>query len=106
EADVVAVEGDVDAPDGHLGALDALERLGQAPGQWHAARLQPDQAHTLEAVVALHDLVGDAGDRPPQVLAVHDPGAGNKNAPVRGRCGSFALSQAVPLSVPVSPDRR
>ena len=94
QADVVPVEGHVQAAYGYVDALDAPERLGQPPGEGHAPRLQPDEDDPVEAVVVLDDLVGDAGDGPADVLGVHDPGPGNENAPVRGRCGSFALGQA------------
>src|SRR5947207_617931 len=69
--------------------------------------LEADEDDAFQTVVVLDDLVGDAGDGPAQLLCVHDPGPGNENAPVRGRCSSFALGQAGPLSsVPASRDRR
>ena len=65
--------------------LDLLERVGEAPGERDAAGLQTDEHDVVEAVVALDDLVGHAPDGPLDVVGVHDPAAGNKNAPVRGR---------------------
>ena len=39
-----------------------------ALGQRHAAGLQADEDDAVEAVVALDDLVGDAGDGPAHVV--------------------------------------
>ena len=60
QADVVAVEGDVEAADRHLEPLDLLERRrpGCGPGARHRSAGRP--APRLEAVVALEDLVGHA----------------------------------------------
>ena len=41
--------------------------------------------------------VADARDGTTQVVGVHDLGPGNKNAPVRGRCSSFAFGHALRL---------
>ena len=43
DADVVAVEGDVEAADRHVGALDLAQHLGQPLRQRHAAGLQADR---------------------------------------------------------------
>jgi hypothetical protein len=56
-------------------------------------------------MVALDDFVGDAGDGTPQVVSIHHLSPGRKNAPMRGRCGSFSLGQANSYSVPASQDQ-
>ena len=95
-------------PDRHVDALDPRQGLGQAAGQRDAAGLQADEDDAVEAVVALDDLVGDAGDGPAQVLGVHHLGPGSENAPVRGRRSAFSFGQCgwLLLSVPASQDRR
>ena len=62
QTDVVAVEGHVEGADGDGGTrLDPGDDLGQPVGQPHPARLEPDDHHAVEAVVALDDLVGRCG---------------------------------------------
>ena len=76
--DVVAVEGDVERPEGdlHLGALG--DKAAEALGERDAARVDADEGDALEVVRLLDDLVGDAGERPLDRLAVEDdlPGHG------------------------------
>ena len=55
-------------------------------------RARPDDHHPVEPPVALHDLVGDAGDGPPDVVGVEHLGPGMENAPSRGRRGWRALA--------------
>ena len=86
-------------PTGGVGAVDLGQGLGEGLGHQHAAGLQPDEDHVVEAVVALDDLVGHPPDGPADVVGVHDLGPGNENAPVRGRGASFAFGQAGVLPV-------
>ncbi len=48
--------------------LEALDLTGQRLGDPGPAALQADQHHAVEAVVALGDLVGDAGQRTAHVV--------------------------------------
>ena len=45
---------------------------GQLVGDPHAAALQADEDDAVGAVVALDDLVGDAGERPAHVVGAQD----------------------------------
>ena len=65
--------------------LDLAEGIREGVGQRDPARLQPDEDHPVEAVVALHDLVAHPPDGPADVVGVHHLRPGNENAPVRGR---------------------
>ena len=67
QADVVAIERDVDRSDRH-GALDALDLGAERLGHPHAAALEADENDALQTAVALDDLVGDAGERPANVV--------------------------------------
>ena len=71
-ADVVAVEGDVEDPDRHRGALDPLDLGGEPPREVVAAVRDAHQDHVVGALVPLDDLVGDAGQRPPDVVGVQE----------------------------------
>ena len=73
-ADVVPVEGHVEGADRHLDALEGGDGGGQALGHRDAPGVEPDQHDVVGAVVALDDLVGDAGDGPLQVVGLEDPG--------------------------------
>ena len=66
-ADVVAVERDVDRPD-RDGLFEAFDLDGECLGDPGAAALQADEHDSIESVVALGDLVGDADDRPAHVV--------------------------------------
>jgi len=100
EADVVAVEGDVERAHGHGHALEALDGLGQAVGDGDAPGVEADEHDVVGAVVALDDLVGDAGVGPAQRVGVEHLGptgersgrapGHKKTTPVGGR-GVFRL---------------
>ncbi len=102
QADVVAVEGDVDAADRDDDALDLLQGLGQLAAERNAAGLQADEDDVVEPVVVLDDLVGHAPHGPLHVLRAHHPFPGNKNAPVRGRQSTFSFSHCT-SSCPYGP---
>ena len=71
QADVVAIQRGVDRPDGH-GVVDAGDLGAERLGQPDSPALQADQCDTLEAVIALDDLVRHAGHRPPHVVRPED----------------------------------
>ena len=72
-ADVVAVEGDVEVADRHLGAGQLAEQGVQAAGQQGAAGVDADDRQALGLGVLLGDLVGDPPQRSPQVVVLeHD----------------------------------
>ena len=76
-AQVVAIHGDVELTDGHRGPLDGLDALGDPVGQRHPAGVQAEEDEIGGALVALEDLVGDAGQRPGDVTGVeHDARVG------------------------------
>ena len=72
--DVVAVEGDIDRAEGDLARFgralldQALEPLRQRD----AAAMDADERDLREILVALDDLVRDAGKRPPERFCVED----------------------------------
>src|SRR5439155_772772 len=64
DAEVVAVERDIEGADRHRGAVD-LGDLGREPvGERDAARAEADEGELGGATVLLEDLVGDAGESP------------------------------------------
>ena len=107
QPDVVAVEG-------HVERADRAPRRPRSRSRASASRsasgtppvCRPTSTTLVEAVVALDDLVGDAGDGPAHVVGVHDLGPGNENAPVRGRrsCALVRPSWVAPSSVRASRD--
>ena len=94
QADVVAVEGDVERAHGHRDALEALDRGGESPRDRQPPRVEADEHDTVGAVVALHDLVGDAGVRAAQVVGVEDGGTEDKRTAVSGGRVQSRLSGA------------
>src|SRR5262249_11264965 len=69
--EVVAVEGDVEGTHRRLDPRGLLELAGEAPGEGNAAAPDAHERHLPEVRVALHDLVGDAGERPSHVRGIH-----------------------------------
>ena len=86
QADVVAVEADVERPDRH-GRADAGD-AGHRPASRSAIhtppRCRPTQHDAVGAVVALDDLVGDAGERPAHVVGVSTSVWTRKTPPAGG----------------------
>ena len=103
QPDVVAVERDVEHADRHVRALDPGDLGGEAPRQVVAAVRDPDQRQPAGALVSLDDLVGDAGERPADVVGVEQLPT-HENAPlrVRGRRSGCVASVA---PFPASRDR-
>ena len=62
-------------------------------GEGHPAGLQADEHDVLETVVALDDLVGDAGQRPLDVLSGEDLDPRNEDPTSRWGQSAFSLCQ-------------
>lgn len=69
---VIAVEADVEAAERNVDALDLLDLLGEFLCQKVAARDDADQSEVFTALVALENLVRDAGHRSIDGGLVHD----------------------------------
>src|SRR5262245_27855978 len=107
EADVVAVEGDVDRPDGDVDALEPLDRLGEAVGDGDAPRVQPDEHHVARSVVPLDDLVRDAGVGAAEVVGVEDLRLQRKQmAPGGGRVARASVVVVAGQGSPAGDGRR
>jgi hypothetical protein len=69
---VVAVQGDVELPAGHIPLLERRDRLSDTLRQWNAARAQTDQNQPIYPAVLFHDLMRHARDCAPHVVSVQD----------------------------------
>src|SRR5258708_37670012 len=69
---VVAMKGDVELAEGELFATALLDQVPQTVCDGHAARVDPDERHGLEVVVALDDLVRDPGQGAPDRFLVQE----------------------------------
>ena len=85
EREVVPVERDVERPDRQADALVLLDRIAQPTGERHAAPLDADEGQSVGAAVLLDQLVGDAHDRPADLVRGHDAAAGHRDAAGIGR---------------------
>ena len=88
--EVVAVEGDVEVAERHLGAGELADQGVQAAGEDGAAGVDPDQRDgRLGAGVLLDDLVRDPHERAAQIVAIEDNPvrAGFACAPLPGLSG-------------------
>src|SRR5207237_8600573 len=86
QTDVVAVERNVDRAHGDRHALEPLDRLGEAVGDGDAPGVQADEHDVGRTVVALDDLVCDAGVGAAEVVGVEDlRPQGKQMAPGGGR---------------------
>ena len=85
EPDVVAEEGDVERAHRHLGALEPVDRGGDPAGDGQAPRVEADEDDVVRAMVALDDLVRDAGVGPAEIVGVEHAGAEH----VIRRCGAL-----------------
>ena len=77
-----------------------LDRVGQAAGEGDAAALDPDEDEAVGAGLLLDDLVGDADDRPADLVRGHDACGRSSGERRRG-----AVSHAAGSSFPASRDR-
>ena len=70
---VVAVLARVERADGDRRCLRAPASLAaRRRARWSPLREDADQHEVVGAAVALHDLVRDARERPPDLVGVHD----------------------------------
>ena len=97
-AQVVAVHRHVELADRDGRALDGGDLLGDAPRQRHAAGVQAEQHQVGGALVALEQLVRDAGQRPGDVTGVEDGavrplarGVGSRSSSGAGICAPDLL---------------
>ena len=67
-------------PTGTVDPFERLDRGGEPVGEHDAPRVEADEHDVVGAVVALDDLVRDAGERPAQVRGVEDTGPERKDA--------------------------
>ena len=74
ERDIVAIERDVERARGHGHALERGDGVRQSLGQRRAPGPDPHQAEILGALVVLDYLVSDPGERPPDLVRLHDVG--------------------------------
>src|SRR6185436_11894257 len=81
DPDVVPVEGDVERADGDGPSFDPADLGRQATGEIVPAGGDPHQDHGLGALVALDDLVRDAGDGPAHLGLVHQARGGHQAPP-------------------------
>ena len=112
QADVIAVEGDVEHAHRHRGALDALD-LGGEPGREVVAAVRDAHEHdVIGALVALDDLVGDAGEGAANVVGVeqrarhagHGPAA-DTGTPAQGAEQAHGSCVMFDAPFPASRDR-
>ena len=73
-ADVVAVEADVQRAHRRADALDLLDLVGEHRREDRSPAHDADDADALGSLIALDDLVGDAGEGAAHRLLVHDLG--------------------------------
>ena len=78
QADVVAVEADVERAGRDVDALDLGDLLREALRQVDAAGQDPDEHDPGGALVALDDLVSDARQSPSDIARVHHRGLGRE----------------------------
>ncbi|HJW67394.1 MAG TPA: hypothetical protein VJ419_06370 [Gaiellaceae bacterium] len=84
DVDVVAVEGDVELAERDLGAAQLVDAAAQPLGEWHPARVDPDERDSREVGVPLDDLVRDPRQRLRNRIGVED----------RARCRGFRVQRA------------
>ena len=100
---VVAVEGDVDVAERDLVADQLGDQLAQARGERGAAAMDADDGELLRGVL-LDDLVRDAHERAPHVVAVEDDLLGFQPEPSWPH--GTGLKERTLRSVAVSPTPR
>ena len=101
QADVVAVERDVDRAHWNRHALEPLDRLGQTARDGDAPRVQADEHDVGRAVVPLDDLVRDAGVGAAEVVGVEDLRPQRKQMAPGG--GRWVRASVVVVAREVSP---
>ena len=99
QADVVAVEGHIEAADRQGDPLDLAQELGHAGCQRDTAGLQADEHDVLDAPVALDHLVRHAGQRALHVGGRREPGSGPRTRPRGVACDCVRVRPLLLLSV-------
>src|SRR5580658_6352868 len=97
EPQVIAVHGHVERSAGNLETLELPDPGGQAASKRHAARRDAEQNHLIATVRPFQDLVGDPGQRAPDLLGIEY----RKAITPRDRIAGCAHEWT---SFPVSPD--
>ena len=108
QADVVAVEGDVEAcrPASSDAARSARQVVGQRGRRsGHATGLQPDEHHVVEPVVALDDLVRHAPRWPGGRRRRPSPVSGQRKRPRTGASSGVRVRPTRRSSCPCGPHR-
>jgi hypothetical protein len=110
--DVVAVEGDVERPNRHRDAFDALDLGGEPVREVIASVRDAHEHHAVRAFVTLDDLVGDAGEGAADVVGVEqrarhpDTGAvAEPGTPAQDAGQGPWVERHVHIPFPVSRDR-
>jgi hypothetical protein len=85
-AEVVAVHRDVERADRDLGPLDLRDPLADPAREVYTAGRDAEQHQVIEALVALEDLVGDAGQCPGDVTGVQDGSSLGEGGCLGSRC--------------------
>jgi hypothetical protein len=70
--DIVAMKGDVDAPERDLDAAEVFDQAPEPLRERDAAGLDADEGDGREVAVPLDNLMGDAADRPVQCLRIQE----------------------------------
>src|SRR5439155_10047116 len=104
--EVVAVEGDVEGPDRQPDTLVGVDLLGQPAREGNAAALDSDEAEAVRAGLLLDDLVGDANDRPADLVRGHDAAARHRSSWPLGPVPASRRSAGSPESPAHGPARR
>jgi hypothetical protein len=105
-ADVIPVEGDVEDPHGDLRPFDPGDLGGKAASQVVATGGDPHQSQPVGSLVPFQDLMGDPGDRPPDLTRVQQANGGHhEGAPGRRRGRAHTWSSIRVPPFPASRDR-
>src|SRR5271156_1433603 len=96
EPQVIAVHGHVERSAGNLETLELPDPGGQAVSERHAARRDAEQNHLIAAVRPFQDLVGDPGQRAPNLLGIEYREAITPRARLAGCAQEWPSSPASP----------
>src|ERR1035437_4649288 len=99
EREVVAVESDVQRPDGDPHALVLLDRGRDSLRKRHTASLNADESEALRACLLLDDLMGDPNDGSPDLITGHDLPVGHRISLPSKAQSSFPASRCRSLKV-------
>ncbi len=88
QADVVAVERDVEGAEARLDRLERRDRRRDPVRERDPSRVEADEDDVVRAVVALDDLVRDTGQRAAEVGGVEDVGPQDRGGARFGNGGT------------------